>query len=844
MAVSEQTPYIEYTANGVTTSFALEFDCSNKDHLIVLVDDLEPAVGAWSLVDGSVNFSAAPAFNKKITIKRNTPVSRSTNFQSFNNSFRPDTLNKDLDSLWLKLQELGVADMLLRIYVDRLHLEQEDYIDAQDEIIKNIIFDLRYYVSQKDSELSSSINELRGYVNQQDNNQKLYFEDLIDRQGVSLQQLEGYYIYLMRRIAAIAVDNGWDSSFVAHNGETQYLINERQFKKNAETISTSDYGSVGDGTRHTIREWFLSGKYPSLDAIKIKYPHATSLDNSIDWVAAQKAANIQNEYDSIKIIGCLFFQEGEKLILKKGQRLYGLNENWFLNTNYGSLFQGSLTGNLPSYGIYYDGESGAAIRAPEAVVLSGFHLFGKGYKVIGTNISHANDAELYGSAGIEVEKFIITNNFSAYYFDIAIKSLAGNFYSRFYNTEITRCRVAYQYEGPTYAQSFYGCTIRNVPTPFVFYTAVKLLNYFGGSIEGFCSRNTGSVLIPGNTKLVFWGTYFETFTREFLTKSVFKFTGGNSLISFNDCEIYLNHFEKFIDQSGIKNCTIGSSSNEFILSSDTSYTTPVVYNINVSDPTSSYHLDGSDFIRSDDLYPDAATTGSIVAGSKTLTLLDSSGVGVGTKLIISGAGIGGNTLTSSVKDIVGSTFILRDAAKATVSGSIVKKYWTPQYIQYSAGISLAQFNIKFPKNYLRPFNNVDFDHSGKVIKSISEPPGTEFNGGNEAVAIYVADYANWNPANKKDGRGAYIVSLRGGKYQPMTGSIGGTFTMSTTTTKVVSDSNVSGFSRINIMPTNLEAATLYKNGMYVSAKSNGVGFSVIALTNPTGTETFDYTFCD
>ena len=42
MAVQPQTPYKEYTANGSTKSFALEFDCDNQDHLIVLVDDVEP----------------------------------------------------------------------------------------------------------------------------------------------------------------------------------------------------------------------------------------------------------------------------------------------------------------------------------------------------------------------------------------------------------------------------------------------------------------------------------------------------------------------------------------------------------------------------------------------------------------------------------------------------------------------------------------------------------------------------------------------------------------------------------------------------------------------------------
>lgn len=119
MAVSEQTPYIEYTANGTTTSFALEFDCDNQDHLIVLVDDIEPVVGAWSLSNGAVVFNTAPENGKKITIQRNTPFSRNTDFQSYNNSFRPQSVNGDFDRVWLKIQELGVGDWLLDLKLQK-----------------------------------------------------------------------------------------------------------------------------------------------------------------------------------------------------------------------------------------------------------------------------------------------------------------------------------------------------------------------------------------------------------------------------------------------------------------------------------------------------------------------------------------------------------------------------------------------------------------------------------------------------------------------------------------------------------------------------------------------------
>lgn len=113
MAVAEQTPYKEYVANGVTTSFPLEFDCDDQDHLIVTVNDIEPENGQWSLINGAVVFGSAPADQSKIIIQRNTPLDRNTNYQTTNNSFRPQAVNKDFDRIWWKLQELWVQVSLL-----------------------------------------------------------------------------------------------------------------------------------------------------------------------------------------------------------------------------------------------------------------------------------------------------------------------------------------------------------------------------------------------------------------------------------------------------------------------------------------------------------------------------------------------------------------------------------------------------------------------------------------------------------------------------------------------------------------------------------------------------------
>lgn len=216
MAVQPQTPYIEHVANGSTISFNLEFDCQDQDHLVVLVDDHEPIVGDWQLDSGAVIFKNAPKNGTIIKVQRHTPFKRDRDFQSYDNSFRPPAVNTDLDWIWWKLQELGVADQLLKIYVDRLHIEQQGYIENQDQLIRQIIADLR------------------NYVNQQDDKRNSYFEDLINQQGVFLIQLKNYYNDLLQDMANIAGGKSWVAALIQdESGLSQQQINNK-------TVSTVD----------------------------------------------------------------------------------------------------------------------------------------------------------------------------------------------------------------------------------------------------------------------------------------------------------------------------------------------------------------------------------------------------------------------------------------------------------------------------------------------------------------------------------------------------------------------------------------------------------------------------
>ena len=205
MAVQPQTPYIEHIANGTTTGFNLGFDCDDQDHLIVLVDDVEPVVGSWSLTGGAVVFGAAPTSGRKITVQRNTPFERERDYQSYDNSFRPTVVNKDFDWIWLKLQELGVADWILGSRITDL----KNYVDIQDDV------------------LQENIDNLKGYVDLKDDELRAYLMEEIRKQGVALDQLDDYYNYLMQRLAQIAVDKGWDASFVTTaSGQNQQQIND------------------------------------------------------------------------------------------------------------------------------------------------------------------------------------------------------------------------------------------------------------------------------------------------------------------------------------------------------------------------------------------------------------------------------------------------------------------------------------------------------------------------------------------------------------------------------------------------------------------------------------------
>lgn len=224
MTVENQFPHQNYTANGTQAAFALSFKVEDKTNFNVKKDNELVSVNDYIFNDSSntITFKQAPTSGTQITIERNTSLDRSINYSTYNNTFRPETLNFDLDRIWRKLQELGVADWLLDNRVDQL----KTYVDKQDHTLEDKITNLKSYVDQNDQQI------------------KNYLLNEIERQGVALDQLENYYNYLIKRIAEIAVKGGWDASLVAYGDTTQKDFNDKQLKHNERFPSVLDNNKV------------------------------------------------------------------------------------------------------------------------------------------------------------------------------------------------------------------------------------------------------------------------------------------------------------------------------------------------------------------------------------------------------------------------------------------------------------------------------------------------------------------------------------------------------------------------------------------------------------------------
>lgn len=137
MTVENTNPIQHFTANGETTVFAISFAVEGKDNIKVTVNGSVVSVNDYSYdaLSKSVVFNAAPEDGAEVVVERVTSLDRSINYQTYDNSFRPETLNYDLDRIWRVLQEQNIVDAeVLARLIDEIEWRKEH----DEQVLANI----------------------------------------------------------------------------------------------------------------------------------------------------------------------------------------------------------------------------------------------------------------------------------------------------------------------------------------------------------------------------------------------------------------------------------------------------------------------------------------------------------------------------------------------------------------------------------------------------------------------------------------------------------------------------------------------------------------------------------
>lgn len=107
-SIVEQTPFNEYTGNGVTTAFGFEFQLLDNGDFVASIDGVEIPSSDYTLssltqAGGTCTFDTAPANGAAVLLQRVIALARDTDYQ-YNGDLREETLDRDLNRLWQALQ--------------------------------------------------------------------------------------------------------------------------------------------------------------------------------------------------------------------------------------------------------------------------------------------------------------------------------------------------------------------------------------------------------------------------------------------------------------------------------------------------------------------------------------------------------------------------------------------------------------------------------------------------------------------------------------------------------------------------------------------------------------------
>ncbi|EMR3812079.1 TPA: hypothetical protein JAD16_000762 [Proteus mirabilis] len=293
MTVSTELSHEEYVGNGVTTDFDFRFRIFEGKHLIVVVADSDgnekklkngtdyTIVGAGSYHGGKVVLNKPLAQGWKILLERDLPVVQETDLRN-QGKFFAEVHEDAFDYLTMLIQKaLGTFSLSLRkpTYLS-------NYYDAKGNRIANLAPPKMGSDATNKDYVDNSIKDI--------DSQTLRVKDKPINALPNTEQRANKILAFdsVGQPITVLPESGSASDVLIELGKPTGafsigVLPAGNIQQTLYYVTPEQFGAIGDGCLHPLSE-----RYKTLADAQSVYPLATSLSQSIDWAAMQKADNV------------------------------------------------------------------------------------------------------------------------------------------------------------------------------------------------------------------------------------------------------------------------------------------------------------------------------------------------------------------------------------------------------------------------------------------------------------------------------------------------------------------------------------------------------------------------